>query len=96
MGIAWLAYRKALRMLLKWEGLSRVQIQEETRRARKIRIPLFSLGFPRLFTYLKPGFHPNDLDDGGLGKQILAEQAARAPLQKKRPPRGNRFLNVIE
>jgi uncharacterized protein len=77
MGITWLAYRKALRMLLKWDGLTRAQIREERRKARKIRIPLMSPGFPHLFTFLKPAFHPSDLDDGVLSKQILAEQAAR-------------------
>jgi uncharacterized protein len=78
LGLAWLAYRKAVRLLLKWDGLSRAQIREERRRARRIRIPFFSWRFPHLWDFLKPRFHPNDLDDGGLGKQILAEQATRA------------------
>ena len=73
----WLGYKKAMRLLLKHTGLTRAQIRAERQRARKIRIPLLSLGFPHLLAYLKPGFHPNDLDDGHLGEQILAEQAAR-------------------
>jgi uncharacterized protein len=75
--VNWISYRKALRMLLKWEGLSRAQIREERKRARKTRIPIFSLRIPRLLDYLRPGFHPDDLNDGGLGKKILAEQAAK-------------------
>jgi uncharacterized protein len=78
LALVWWSYRKALRLLLKWEGLSRAQIREERKLARKIRIPLFSWRLPHLWDFLKPRFHPNDLDDGGLGKQILAEQAARA------------------
>jgi predicted metal-dependent hydrolase len=75
-GMVWFGYNKALRMILKWESLSQSQIREERKQARKIRIPLFSMRFPRLFTYLRPGFHPNDLDDRGLSKKILAEQSA--------------------
>jgi uncharacterized protein len=77
-GLMYIWYRKALRMLLKHEGLTRSEIWEERRKARKIRMPIFFLRFPHLFTYLRPGFHPNDLDDGHLSKHILAEQAARA------------------
>lgn len=78
MSVVWFWYRKALRMLLKHDGLTRAEIREEHRKARKIRIPVLFLGFPNLLRYLRPGFHPNDLDDGGLSKEILAEQAARA------------------
>lgn len=75
LGLAWFAYKKAVRMLLKWEGLSRAQIREERKRARRIRLSFFSWRFPHLWDFLRPGFHPNDLDDGGLGKRALAEQA---------------------
>lgn len=78
MTVTWLCYRKALRLLLEFEGLSPAQIREERKRARAIRIPLLSLRFPGLLSYLKPGFHPNHLEDGGLGRRILEEQASRA------------------
>lgn len=77
MGMTWFGYRKALRMLLKWEGLSRAQIRVERKRARGVRIPLLSWSFPHLWDFLRPKFHPNDLDDGHLGKQVLAEQDVR-------------------
>lgn len=78
MGITWYGWRKALKMFLKSEGLTRAQIRKETKKARKIRFPLISLRFPYLFAYLRPGFHPDDLDDGHLSKQVLAEQARQA------------------
>ena len=77
-GVVWLGYRKAMSMLLKSSGLSRSQIREERKRARKTRIPVFSLRFPNFLNYLKPGFHPNHLDDGDLVQRVLEEQAAGA------------------
>jgi uncharacterized protein len=80
MAVVWRANRKALNLLLKTDGLTRAQIREERKRARQIRIPMLSLRFPKLLAYLRPGFHPSDLDDGALSKQILAEQASRTSL----------------
>jgi len=74
----WLAFRKALRLILRHDGLSKAEIRKERKEARRLRISLFSLRFPHLWDFLKPDFHPNDLDDGGLGKKILAEQAAES------------------
>lgn len=73
--VVWVSFRSIMLKLLKWEGLTHAQIRAERKRARKIRFPLMKLNFPHLLMYLKPGFHPNDLDDGGLSKKILAEQA---------------------
>jgi predicted metal-dependent hydrolase len=78
MMVVWISFLRVRGMILKWEGLTRAQIHQERKKARKIRMSLMSPGLPYLWLYLKPGFHPNDLEDGGLSKKILAEQAARA------------------
>jgi len=75
--VNWIGYRKAIRMLYKSEGWTRAQIREQRRKARKIRLPLLSFRIPHMLDYLRPGFHPNDLDDAGIGKKVLADQASR-------------------
>lgn len=75
MGVLWFGYRRAMRMLIRHSGLTKAQLRKERKQARKIRVPLVSFRFPGLFNYLRPGFHPNHVDDPGLCKQILAERA---------------------
>jgi predicted metal-dependent hydrolase len=75
MGLVWIGYRKAMSMLIRHSGLSKAQVRKERKSARKIRVPLVSFRFPGLFNYLRPGFHPNKIDDRGMCNKILAEQA---------------------
>jgi predicted metal-dependent hydrolase len=75
MGFVWYSFRKILRELLKSQGLTNAQIRAETRAARRKRFSLLNFKFPHLLSYLRPGFHPNDLNDGGLSRKILVHQA---------------------
>lgn len=70
--------RRAEKMLLQFSGLSKKQLREERKKARKIRIPLFSFRIPNFLKYFLPGFHPCDLDDGTLSAKTLSEQAMPA------------------
>ena len=72
--LLWFACQKAIRMFLKWGGLSKAEIRKERKKARRIRRSLFSVKMPHLWDFLKPGFHPNNLDDGSLGRQVLTKQ----------------------
>lgn len=59
---AWVFYHRAQRRLLKWDGLKRKEIRQARKEARRQRISLMSLRIPHLLSYLRPGFHPNDVD----------------------------------
>lgn len=74
MGIVAHAYRRALKFLYQYSGISQIQLKKAHKKARRVRIPLLSWRFPLLWKYLRPGFHPNQIDDGELGKVALARQ----------------------